>query len=99
MYFNKIIDLLRQRTMKQASDMATKSMDGLFHTLTNSFIEQITLKEEHLTERCLTQLLQALKNKNVTFIEVFGQKVYDVKESSTSLVPGSQRAKFLLLEN
>jgi len=33
------IDLLRVRTMKQASEMATKSMDGIYNTLTNSFIE------------------------------------------------------------
>ena len=32
--------------MMQASEMATKSMDGLYNTLTNSFIEQMTMREE-----------------------------------------------------
>lgn len=40
--------------MKHASDLATQSMDRLYQTLTNSFIEQMTLKEEHLTEKALT---------------------------------------------
>lgn len=32
--------------MKQASEMATQSMDGLYKTLTNSLIEQMTMREE-----------------------------------------------------
>ena len=69
--------------MMQASEKATKSMDGIFFTLTNSFIEQMTMKEEQLTERCLVQLLDKLKLMNKTFIGIFGPKVFDVNETST----------------
>ncbi len=84
--------------MKQASEMATQSMDGLYQTLTNSLIEQMTMREEQLTERALTQLLVTLKSVGRTFVEVFGCIVYDVKESSTEFKP-SHKPKFLLVEN
>jgi hypothetical protein len=72
-------------------------MDGLYNTLTNSLIEQMTLKEEHLTEKCLVELLDALKNKKRTFIGVFGPKIYDVKETSTQYL--QNKTKFLKVEN
>lgn len=76
-------DLLRVRTKMQASEMATKSMDGLYNTLTNSFIEQMTMREEQFTERCLVELLEQLKTLKKTFVGVFGPIVYDVKENNT----------------
>jgi hypothetical protein len=84
--------------MKQASDLATQSMDRLYQTLTHSFIEQMTMKEEQLTERALTQLLVTLKDTKRTFIEVFSGIIYDVKESSTELTK-SPKPKFHLVEN
>ena len=69
--------------MMHASEKATKSIDGLFNTLTNTFIEQMTMKEEQLTERFLVQLLDKLKLMKKTFIEIFGPIVYDVNHAST----------------
>jgi hypothetical protein len=43
---NTLHDLLRERTMLQASELATKSMEGYYNTLTNSYIEKMTMREE-----------------------------------------------------
>jgi hypothetical protein len=41
------------------------------------------MREEHLTERCLVEILSQLKALDKTFIGVFGPIVYDVKENNT----------------
>ena len=97
--FNPNVELLRQRTKEYASSMATNSMNAMIRTLTNSFIEQMTVREQQLTELFLVDLLSSMIEHGKTFIEVFGSRVFDVKvpnlRHSAEMVPNKEKQYIL----
>lgn len=80
----EFVEKLREVTRKNASSLATQSMDGIHRTLTNSLVESMTKREEQLTEKFLIDLLKILKKQNLSFIKCFGEKVYDLKLAGTA---------------
>jgi len=78
-----VLDMIRQTTELRASTLAKESMDIMFKNFTSSYIKQLSMKDEQITETTLITIMEKLGQTKKSFADVFCSKVFDIVPQRT----------------